>query len=482
MSTVRFAALLGLLAVAAAWPARAEEENLWPAYVAEKDVDGQTQSWDAAGPLVFSEATPAPEAGTAEGFRPFYVRVTGGGIVRTDILYPLFFIRKYPDSYKWSILQLINGEGIDHSVARAGGPTDKHFDIWPFYFSHYTKDPIDSYHALLPLYGTIKYRLGFSKLQWVLFPLYVETRKRHSTTNYYPFPFIRNHHGSENGFGVWPLFDVYTGPEHSKHQSYLWPLIWNNRLEPTDVAPPGAPGGTEFGILPFYTRTTAPGFLDVNFGGPFFGFTERTLPYRYGEQRYFWPFFVQGRGDQHYVNRWGPFYTHSNVKGTDSTWVGWPFWHVTKFADDDTAQRKTQLFYFLYWELDESSVSRPQLAHAYKRHLWPLYSAWDNGAGSRQLQFPSPLEVFFPSNPDIRENWGPLFSLYRSDHRPTGETRSEVLWRAVTWRRDADETLAEFHIGPLFGMIRNPGGLRWTILGFDFGAKVNKDNGANRQP
>jgi hypothetical protein len=163
MSTVRFAALLGLLAVAAAWPARAEEENLWPAYVAEKDVDGQTQSWDAAGPLVFSEATPAPEAGTAEGFRPFYVRVTGGGIVRTDILYPLFFIRKYPDSYKWSILQLINGEGIDHSVARAGGPTDKHFDIWPFYFSHYTKDPIDSYHALLPLYGTIKYRLGFSK-------------------------------------------------------------------------------------------------------------------------------------------------------------------------------------------------------------------------------------------------------------------------------------------------------------------------------
>jgi hypothetical protein len=155
---------------------------------------------------------------------------------------------------------------------------------------------------------------------------------------------------------------------------------------------------------------------------------------------------------------------------------------VTTFADDDTAQRKTQFFYFLYWDLDESSVSRPQLAHAYKRHLWPLYSAWDNGAGSRQLQFPSPLEVFFPSNPDMRVTWGPLFSLYRYDHRPTGETRSEVLWNAITWRRDADESLAEFHIGPLLGMIRNPGGRRWTILGFDFGAGVHKDNGANRQP
>jgi NADH:ubiquinone oxidoreductase subunit 6 (subunit J) len=27
---------------------------------------------------------------------------------------------------------------------------------------------------------------------------------------------------------------------------------------------------------------------------------------------------VQGRGDIGFVNRWGPFYTHSNVKGTDS--------------------------------------------------------------------------------------------------------------------------------------------------------------------
>jgi hypothetical protein len=479
MNLVRLTALLGLAAVAAPC-ARAYETNVWPFYVAEKDVDGTTKAWDAAGPLFFNEQAPAPEAGTAEGFRPLYVRTTGGGLVRYDFLYPLFFIRRYPDAYKWSILQLINGEGLDKSAAKDNGPVDRHFDIWPFYFSHETGQPIDTYHALFPVYGDMKFRLGFSKLMWAPFPLYVETRKRHTTTNYYPWPIIRNIHGAENGFAVWPLFNVWKGPGDASHQSYLWPLIWDNVLEPADNAPAGAPAPTQVGFLPFFTKATAPGFLDVGFAGPFFGFTERTLPYRYSEQRYFWPIFVQGRGDGYYVNRWGPFYTHSVVKGNDSMWIGWPLWHVTKFADDDLAQKKTQLFYFVYWDLDESSLSRPSLAHAYKRHLWPLFSSWDNGAGSRQFQFPSPLEVFFPSTPDIRETWSPLFSLYRYDHKPTGESRTSLLWNAVTWRRDSGEGLVEFHVGPILGMVRNTARDKWTILGFDFGSDLNKGKSSSR--
>ena len=153
---------------------------------------------------------------------------------------------------------------------------------------------------------------------------------------------------------------------------------------------------------------------------------------------------------------------------------------MLKFTDDDTTQQKTQFLYFLYWGLDESSVSLPQLPHAYKRHLWPLFSDWSNGAGSRQFQFPSLLEVFFPGNPDIREVWGPLFTLYRYDHHPTGESRSELLWNAVTWRRTPTQGLVELHVGPLLGRVRGPAGDRWTILGFDFGPKPGHAEEANR--
>ena len=177
--------------------------------------------------------------------------------------------------------------------------------------------------------------------------------------------------------------------------------------------PPGTAPGTEFGVLPLYTRETNPGYVSENYVWPFFGYTERTLPYRYSEKRYLWPFFVQGHGDDRLVNRWGPFFTHSNIKGTDSTWVGWPLWHHTKWVDGDIHQSKTQFFYFIYWSLVQTSVPHPSVAPAYKRHIWPIVSIWDNGAGSRQVQVPSPIEVFFPDNPEMRETWTPLFSVYR---------------------------------------------------------------------
>ncbi len=475
MTLARQTALIGLWAAAAAFPLRATEVNAWPAVVLEKDPAGNAQSWSALGPLLFSAPAPAPDTGHAEGIRPFYVEITDDESARTDILYPLFFSRQYPDNYKWSILNLINGSGRDSGAPAIAGPADRHFDIWPFYFSHETPDPDETYHALLPIAGSLKYRLGFTRITWAPFPLYVQTVKANTQTTYVPWPVIRLVQGAENGFAVWPLFGTTTGPGVARHAFYLWPLIWDNTLLPGPEAPDGAGPTRQVGFLPFYTRETAEGSIIENYLWPFFGHTERTLPAPYSERRYLWPFLVQGSGTDKVVNRWGPVYTYSSYRGSDSTWVLWPLWHQTRWADTDIAQTKTQFFYFLYWSLDQSSVSRPGLAPAFKRHLWPLLSVWDNGAGSRQVQFPSPLEVFFNDNADVRQAWTPLFSIFRYDHRPTGESRSSLLWNAVTWRRDASGRLSEFHLGPLVGMRRQAAASRWSILGFDFGSKRSDD-------
>jgi len=90
------------------------------------------------------------------------------------------------------------------------------------------------------------------------------------------------------------------------------------------------------------------------------------------------------------------------------------------------------------------------------------------------------FEVFFPDNPDVRETWSPLFSVYRFDRRPTGESRSELLWGALTWKSNPGEGLSEFHLGPLLGMRRQPSGQSWTILGFDFGEKSGESSRLNR--
>jgi len=480
MTSARLTALLGLAAAAIVLRADAYEVNAWPAVVLQRDSSGQEQSWSALGPCLFSEPSPEPDTGLATGFRPFYVVVSNDTSVKTDLLYPIFYYRRYSDSQEWSIFKLVNGGAVDAGAAKAAGPTDKNFDVWPFYFSREAKDPADSYHALLPFYGTMKGRLGFRRLSWVLFPGYVEVvnKDRHST--FTPFPFVKVVRGSATGFALWPLFGFTRGPGPAKDSYYLWPLIWNNTLAPKPDAPEGSAPGKQFGFIPFYTRDTAPGSINENYLWPFFGHTEVTAPYRYSEKRYFWPFLVQGRGDDRLVNRWGPFYAHSDAMGLDSKWVVWPLWHRQSWVDADTTQTKTRFFYFVYWSLEETSVSHPAYAHAYKRHFWPVLSIWDNGTGTRQLQFPSPLDVFFPNNPDMRVAWTPLFSIYRYDHRPSGETRSSLLWGALTWRRDPSRSLTEFHLGPLMGMHRRPEGQNWSLLGFDFGAKLGDDRQAKR--
>jgi hypothetical protein len=484
MTLARLSAFVGLAAACAAFRAHAEEANYWPFYVVEKDPAGNTESRSSLGPLFFSGPGPGPDAAQADGFRPFYVEFGEWDKVTTDVLYPLFFSRKYTDSYKWSFFELVTHEGITRAATRAGGPRDEHFDLWPFYFSHDTGDPIDTYHAVFPIFGSMKYRLGYDRLTWVLFPIYVESLKKGTHTTYVPWPILRVMSGASHGFAAWPLAYVTRGPGPARTHYFLWPLLWDNTLEPPPSAPAGTAPGTEFGFLPFYTREANPGYVSENYLWPFFGYTERTSPYRYSERRYFWPFFVQGKGDtpgqERLLNRWGPFYTYSFDQGADSTWVGWPLWHRKRWVDGDIHQSKTQFFYFLYWSLDQTSVSHPWLAPAYKRHLWPLVSIWDNGAGRRQVEIPSLTEVFFPDNPDVRASWAPLFSVFRYDRQPTGETRSSLLWDAVTWRRTARDGLVEFHLGPILGMRRRPEGPRWSILGLDFGANLQKDKAASR--
>jgi hypothetical protein len=480
MNPARLQTVTAVAAALLALCARGSEENLWPGRVSQKDEAGNTVSWTAAGPFAFSGPVPAPDKGKIHGVRPFYVRVESDGSVMSDFLYPLFFFREYPDSYRWSLLQLINGSGstdyIDKNV-----PPDHHFDLWPFYFSHYNGDPEASYRAVLPIAGTVKYRLGYSRISWILFPLYAQTARHATTVTYTPFPFIRRYGGDETGFGIWPLFSVANGPGVARHRTYLWPFGWDNVTAPDPDSPPGTPPGRQVGILPFYTLETQAGFVSENYAWPFFGHSERTLPYRYSEKRYFWPFLVQGTGDDHSLDRVAPFYSHSDIRGLESTWYGWPFWHNTSWTDADVAQSKTQFFYFLYWNLDESSVSHPGRAHARKTHIWPLVSIWDNGAGSRQVQAPSPIEVFFPDNPDMRETWSPLFALYRSDQKPGAGSRSSLLWNAVTWKRDEGGALEEIHLGPLLGLERGGAGPHWTILGFDFPSKLSKDGGGTHR-
>ena len=495
MSLVRFLALSACAAALLA-AGRADERNAWPAQVAQKDAAGRVESWESVGPIVFQK--PAAEGGTVSGVRPFFLQTKDAGGLTTEaaVLYPVFIYRADGDTYKWTILNLITRAGPQHGAMVSRADPTEAFDLWIFWFSRQTGSPETSYRALFPVGGTIKGRFGFDELSWVLWPLYFRTEKHGAVTTSTPWPILRVTRGTEQGFALWPLVGWRDQPERFHRSFYLWPLGWNNTIQPPEDAAPGTPATRQVGFLPFYARERRDHYLNEDFLWPFFGYTDRTLPNRYHETRYLWPFLVQGRGDDRMVNRWGPFYTHSVVKGMDKTWVLWPLVRSATWTDAGVEQTKTQFLYALYWSLEQRSLANPHAAPADRTHLWPLFSKWDNGAGRRQFQLFSPLDLFFPTNNQVRENWTPLFAIYRSDQRGPDDRRGSLLWHAVTWRREGGAR--EFHLGPLFsvesrpgqrrvavgngifGWKRNPGDARAHFFWFDFPPKPDKLSTASR--
>jgi len=223
-------------------------------------------------------------------------------------------------------------------------------------------------------------------------------------------------------------------------------------------------------VLPFYAREVRPGSISESYLWPFFGYTQQDAPLApYRETRYLWPLFVQGRGTEHRVNRWAPFYSHSVRRGVDKRWFVWPLFRHETWQGQGLVHTKDQVLFFLYSAERQRSAAQPELPAAHKAHLWPLVSTWDNGAGRSQFQFLSPLSVFFPQNEKIQLLYNPLFALYRRDQKAPDEVRHEVLWRAVTWRRSG-ETRELRILGPTLGLRKNAAG-KWRPFLFDFSRK-----------
>jgi len=471
----------------------AGETNLWPVWVGQSAPAASPdsgESWQALGPLFFS--TPASDQGRATGLRPLYLRRTDarGTYAESTFLYPLYVHRRDDLVNRWTIFNLINYSGP--SDPQSNPSLGRTFDVWPIYFSRDTGTPETSYHAVFPLGGSIQSRFGSDRVSWALFPLYLQTERAGVTRTATPWPFIRFSQGDgHHGFAIWPLFGHEEKPGVYRRQFYLWPLIYKNESGLSDAVPTVLEG-----FLPFYTREKSADVVSENFLWPFFGYTHQQAPVRYDEKRYLWPLLVQGRGDERTVNRWAPFYTHSQRKSVDKIWVMWPLFRHEKWTADGLIQTKRQLFWFIYWSMEQRSIDHPELPAAHKTHLWPLLSVWDNGAGRRQAQFPSPLSLFFPDNENVRQLYTPLFALYRLDQRSPEDVRHSLLWNAISWHRTPEDR--EFHLGPLFSTRRNADGGRialgngiiglkrragsktWRFFLFDFPSR--KDKGVVTSP
>lgn len=439
---VLFGALLAL--AHPAWGIWKVDENYWPFFVDLDEPAAESTTRQFLGPFVETRQTPEVDWTAA---RPFTLRYDYHAPLDPRsfyVLYPLYSYRANEAGHYWNFFYLIRGSKYE-TDDKLDSET---FEVIPFYFDHdYPRSPENSYWGFLPFYGEVKDRLFQDRISWVLAPFYMEWEKNGAITYGTPWPFVRYRTGNGNsGFALWPLFGAFEKPGHSYFRYLLWPLIFESAKN-LDTEEPSR----GYGFLPFYTYQEGPGGLvSENYLWPFFGYTDIENP-EYRENRYFWPFLVQGRGTETYVNRWAPFYTHSIRKGVDKKWWMWPLFKRTSYETPRLNVRTWSFLYVLYWNQTQTALDPAADFEASKTYAWPFFSHGNNGQGRRQFQLFTPLLPWLKTNEVVRDLYSPLFGVYRYESDSAdGTWRHSLLFNLLTLEKKASG--GRFTLGPILDL------------------------------
>jgi hypothetical protein len=405
---------------------------------------------------------------------PFFshARNTTLDIEEYDFLYPLVTYDRHGTEYRLQWLQLLSYAGGKNQADKAS----RRYTFFPFVFIQRSQDTNENYTAVLPFGGRIGKRLFRDESKFVMFPLYLETRKKDVVTDNYLFPIYHQRHGDGlKGWQLWPFYgaehkavttrtNLVDEPEivpgHDK-SFVLWPLVANEKTGLGTDNP-----ATNRIVLPFFSTLRSPKRDSSTYLWPLFTITEdRAQKYReYGMP---WPFYVYTRGEGKTVNRVFPIYSHAYSTNLESGFCFWPIYKYNRFHDTAGEQRRDRVFYFIY----SDTTVKPAGAKIARRRtdLWPLFTARRDENGNERLQLLAPMESVVPENPAIERNLSPLWSVWRAEQNgQTGKRSGSLLWNLYRQEDGPNIKKRSFLFG-LFHYESGPEGTRWRVCYIPFG-------------
>ncbi len=408
---------------------------------------------EAAGPFYYSQQNDSEKI---YAFPPFFScdRDPITDRHEHDFFYPLLTHTFYGHENRWQLFQMLSFAGGDEPDETGV----RRFTIFPFYFQQRAEKPELNYTAVVPFYGHLKNRLFHDEMNFVMFPLYAETRKRDVVTDNYLYPFFHLRHGDGlNGWHAWPLAgrehkaittitngygETNSVPGHEK-SFYAWPLYLrqDNGI--------GSANPEKFrGSLPFYATSRSPLRDTTSFLFPFFELiTDREKNYH--EWQGPWPFVIFTRGEGKTTDRVWPLFSQSRNASKESDSYLWPL-YIYKSTHAEPLDKYTRRFgLLLYAKMVEKNTATGREKR--RTDMWPLFTWKKDFNGNERLQILAPLEPAVPNNRGIENNWSPLWSLFRSeDNLKTGAASRSFFWNF--YRRDSAP--GQKKVSLLFGLFQ----------------------------
>ncbi len=417
-----------------------------------------------------TELTPLQKRAVTVGLAPFFSWEKRFDVesLRLYILYPVISYTRYGGEYRFQIGQLLSwaggGEPSGHDTRRT--------TLFPIYWRQRSGDPALNYTAVFPFYGNIQRHLFRDEIHFVMWPFYVQTRKRDVVTDNYLVPFVHVRHGTAlTGWQAWP----FVGVEHKDPQSLtnrygdaevvgghdklfvLWPLFFHNNI---------ATGTTnelhERGLLPFFASETSPARDTHTYLWPVGVKLTDDRAERYRETTVAWPIAVFGRGEKKRMDRLFPLFGRTRTPEKDDRFYLWPVFREDHRSNAVADIRRTSL---LMWVYTDSRVLEKASGRVEWRHdFWPLFIHRHDRQGNERFQLFAPLEPVLGLNEGIARSWSPLWSVWRAEsNKQTGVRSQSLLWNL--YRHESAPGGKKGSL--LFGLIQyhsTPAGTRWRLF------------------
>jgi hypothetical protein len=389
------------------------------------------------------------------------------GYEEFDFAYPLLTYDRFGTEYRWQFFQLFSiAGGIEPEENQA-----RRFTLFPIYFQQRAPDPALNYTAVFPLGGTIKNRLFRDEIDFVLFPLYVKTRKRDVTTYSTPYPFFSRSYGDGLfGWQAWPLVgrehkdatsrtngfgDAETVPGHDR-RFVLWPFFTRAESELGTTNPVW-----QEALIPLYSLYRSPSRDSSTYFWPL-GLTHTVdRGKQFHEWAAPWPLIVFDRGEGKTTSRVWPFMSRSRNQFLESDWYMWPVYKYNRVTSAPLDRGRTRILFFLYSVVNERNKETGESLH--RVDFWPLFTRRRDFNGNDRLQILSIIEPVLPANKSIERDYSHLYALWRAERNPrTGAASQSLLWNL--YRRETAPEAKKISL--LFGLFQyqsSSAGRSWRL-------------------
>ncbi|MCB1323970.1 MAG: hypothetical protein H7A21_01455 [Spirochaetales bacterium] len=402
-----------------------------------------------------------------------------------NVLYPLFYSHGTDHWRRWTLLYFITGEDFYHEDE--GG--DEDYFLTPFFHLGFGDAEGERYFSIFPFYGTVRNKLGWSEISYVLWPLYTSWSYRDYRARSILWPLIMwGGSPTRDDLRILPFYSHKIHQGQYDHRTLLWPFFqWGSdgldRREPRHF----------FLAFPFYGRKWSDQdnlnvhtFLWLPLIGGFaawgedreagnFNMNALWFLYQYGYARDphidkhiifpFWGHYRFGSEQENTIvdqsrpetNFPAPPAGEDNPYFNEATFIT-PF-YVNLRTHSAILESDYDIFVPFYWNL-ERYYHRTRETESYLK-IWPLFHSINDDSGRTEFR----TLALWPFRSDEFERvWGTLYSLLEYNQYENGDRYFATLWRLYSLYWNAEEVHHfllgfEYHRTPSYWSVQFLGGL-----------------------